>query len=66
MPPQSYGRFPIDHPVTRFLSLINAAVFLLQQVVGAALIEWFAAWALGSSPTTEWRFTPHKIRILIS
>lgn len=35
-------------PVTRTLIIINLAVFLLQEVVGDALLIWFALWPLHS------------------
>jgi membrane associated rhomboid family serine protease len=37
-------------PVTRALLIANAAVFLLQQVIGDMLLMWFALWPLGSEP----------------
>jgi membrane associated rhomboid family serine protease len=42
--------FPALPPVTRALIAANVAVFLLQQVMPAALIAWFALWPLNASP----------------
>ena len=36
-------------PVTRSLLIANVAVFLLQQLMGPELIQWFALWPLGTS-----------------
>jgi membrane associated rhomboid family serine protease len=47
-----FGAIP---PVTRALILLNVAVFLLQQVVGDALITWFALWPLGSGLFHLWQ-----------
>ena len=47
-----FGSIP---PVTRALILVNVAVFLLQQVVGEALVTWFALWPLGSGLFRVWQ-----------
>ena len=42
-------------PVTRNLLIANIAVFLLQQVMGDAILQYFALWPLGSGLFGVWQ-----------
>ena len=42
-------------PVTRNLLIANVAVFLLQQVTGDVMLEYFALWPLGSGLFQIWQ-----------
>jgi membrane associated rhomboid family serine protease len=47
-------------PVTRALIIANVVVFLLQQVTGTVLTEFFALWSLGA-PADEPSFQPWQL-----
>ncbi len=47
-------------PVTRALIIANVVVFLLQQVTGTVLTEFFALWQIGG-PTGEPSFQPWQL-----
>jgi membrane associated rhomboid family serine protease len=47
--------FPPLPPATRALLLINVAVYLLQQVAGPFMEQWFALWPLGSGQFHAWQ-----------
>src|SRR5580700_2631228 len=47
-------------PVTRALIIANVAVFLLQQVAGTVLTEFFALWPIGG-PADEPVFQPWQL-----
>ncbi|HEY1589893.1 MAG TPA: rhomboid family intramembrane serine protease [Rhodanobacter sp.] len=42
-------------PVTRNLLIANIAVFLLQQVMGDVIVQYFALWPLGSGRFDAWQ-----------
>ncbi len=42
-------------PVTQFLVIANVAMFLLTQLAGPAIIQWFALWPLGSGLFMPWQ-----------
>ncbi|HEY8682929.1 MAG TPA: rhomboid family intramembrane serine protease [Rhodanobacter sp.] len=42
-------------PVTRILLIANVAVFLLQQVMGDFILQYFALWPLGSGLFEAWQ-----------
>jgi membrane associated rhomboid family serine protease len=42
-------------PVTRNLLIANVAVFLLQQVMGDVIVQYFALWPLGSGLFEVWQ-----------
>ncbi len=47
---------PLDlPPVTRNLLIANVAVFLLQQVMGETMMQYFALWPLGSGLFEVWQ-----------
>jgi len=50
---------PTLPPATRALLLINIAVFLLQQVAGAAMLKLFALWPPGSGLFQVWQLVTY-------
>ena len=42
-------------PVTQFLVIANVVMFLLTQMAGPAIIQWFALWPLGSGLFMPWQ-----------
>jgi membrane associated rhomboid family serine protease len=48
-------------PVTQALIVANIAVFLLEQVTGTTLVEWFALWPPGSALSDAPAFQPWQL-----
>lgn len=46
-------------PVTQFLVIANVAMFLLTQMAGPAIIQWFALWPLGSGLFMPWQLASY-------
>jgi membrane associated rhomboid family serine protease len=42
-------------PLTQVLIVVNVLAFLLQQVMGNLLVQWFALWPLGSGLFMPWQ-----------
>jgi membrane associated rhomboid family serine protease len=46
-------------PVTQFLVIANVVMFLLTQMAGPAIIQWFALWPLGSGLFMPWQLASY-------
>ena len=46
-------------PVTQFLVFANVGMFLLTQMFGPAIIQWFALWPLGSGLFMPWQLASY-------
>ncbi len=48
-------------PITRLLLITNVAIYLLQMVVGDALLIWFALWPLNTPTALGVQFLPWQV-----